>query len=334
MKKSKKKVSGRYNAPMPSAMPKQGTPVFAVASIVFGAIFLFTLGFMTYGNLTGQAIFSTSSSSGGTSDISALNATCYDSDGSLTWPDQYFIRGYCIDSTTNVSKWDFCNSTTTCFEYYCNYQRKCAGINMNCANLNESTGQCSNGACVRKYNATLSSSSSGGALTFAGNGTNCTDSDGGIMVYIPGNMTYNGTKYIDTCWNTLSDMKNVTNSSKTLDEFYCDSTGRGRRATWFCIDGCKDGACISGTGVLYDLNRFYGGVMDGGPPRNCGYLNYDSGNACSDHCEGYGACATRCNSDYYCMVGSYSCERHWEEMCNHNAGGYETVDHCDCKAKY
>jgi hypothetical protein len=150
MKKSKNK-SYRYHAPpMLSAIPKQGTPVFAVASIVFGAIFLFILGFVTYGNLTGQAIFSTSSGTGGTSDISVLNSTCYDSDGSLPWPQQYFVKGYCKDSTTNVSKWDFCNSTSSCFEYYCNYQRRCAGINMNCANLNESNGQCSNGACVRK----------------------------------------------------------------------------------------------------------------------------------------------------------------------------------------
>jgi len=204
MKKSKKKVSGRYNVPMPSAMPKQGTPVFAVASIVFGAMFLFALGISTYGNLTGQAIFSTSSSSGGTSDISALNATCYDSDGSLTWPDQYFIRGYCIDSTTNVSEWDFCNSTSSCFEYYCNYQRKCAGINMNCANLNESTGQCSNGACVRKSAFTGSSSgSSGGSSTVAGNGSGGGNGSNGTQ---PGmTVTYKGVlNMLENCVVTSS----------------------------------------------------------------------------------------------------------------------------------
>ena len=167
MKKSKRVASREYLM-LPVPTPKRNTPVFMIASIVFGAIFIFTLGFSIYGNLTGQAILS--ASSGGSSSMiskgNIKNPTCYDSNENLSWPEQYFVKGYCIDSYTNVTLWDFCgnatNGSNTCFKYYCNYQNRCAIAQMNCADLNGSTGQCSNGACVRKPTALTGSSGSSG----------------------------------------------------------------------------------------------------------------------------------------------------------------------------
>lgn len=165
MKKSKK-VARYHTPPVQTAMPKKGAPVFAVASIVFGAIFLFALGLTTYSGLTGYAV--TSASSGGA--VPATTPWCNDSDGSLIWPQQYFVKGTCIDSAhPGVVRTDFCLSNTTCLEWYCNYQKQCTNISMNCANLNESTGQCSGGACVRKQTS-LTGGGSGGASTLSETG--------------------------------------------------------------------------------------------------------------------------------------------------------------------
>lgn len=299
MKKSKKVASKRYATP-PMQTPNKGMSVFAVGSIVFGAIFLFALGLTTYGNLTGYAVTSASGGGASVSIGNGTNTTCYDSDGNLPWPQQYFVKGYCIDSTHPAANpmYDICGGNTTCNEYYCNYQNRCTNISMNCANLNESTGQCSNGACVKKPSS-LTGLSGGGGAAIAENGTNgtngtqpvynCTDSDGGIMPYIKGIVTYGGLSYTDFCWNNGT---NSTNSS-VLAEFYCWSNYPSRTLI-YCPGRCYNGICLNATSLTdTSIGAGIDGINPGKSCPNLGYFTAPPQNCTSDRiCEQ--ACDSTC----------------------------------------
>ncbi len=77
------------------------------------------------------------------------------------------------------------------------------------------------------------------SLLSASNGTNCTDTDGGIKPYTKGTVRYNGKTYTDFCWEKG---KNVTMSNVTA-EFYCWNNVANRTLI-YCPDGCSDGKCL------------------------------------------------------------------------------------------
>ncbi|MEM4703330.1 MAG: hypothetical protein QXP53_02505 [Candidatus Pacearchaeota archaeon] len=154
---------------------KRFSAIFLMFVVIAAALGV-TLAFSISTNIQGKGIFDSITNLFS----SKQTSTCYDSDANLTWPNQYFVRGYCQEGNSTTKQWDYCEgeamspefqeslenptvrrltglavgqfTSHVCYEYRCNAQQRCVTQTIDCRNLTNSTGECYNGACQRPMN--------------------------------------------------------------------------------------------------------------------------------------------------------------------------------------
>jgi hypothetical protein len=155
------------------------------------------------------------------------NFTCVDTDNGKF----YYVKGKV--KYKGQTYWDTCvntTGTTKLQEHYC-YQQ--GGNWKHGVKMYTCPGGCSNGACIP---------------------STCTDSDGGIVYYTKGKVTYNGQTFWDSC---------ISNTQ--LEEHYCDIQGNNVEhgiSTHTCSYMCSNGACVNQTtnqteGLTLTMSKSY-----------------------------------------------------------------------------
>ena len=74
----------------------------------------------------------------------------------------------------------------------------------------------------------------------------CRDSDGGIAYYVKGYVSKGSETHSDLCTGTIDPVTNQV-SGPFLREVSCTTDGSVKFGRYLCPNGCKDGACLSGT---------------------------------------------------------------------------------------